>query len=168
MLALKITDQKDFTNKLFLKDTFDLFWMNQAEIITSNVFTVDGSLKMDFFDNDEQDFLASSHRTCSLWKEVRPLCYYIIRGKRAPLSFKIVLQFSPNKIPALLQGSSVNISPDTISGLYLNLQYKNKMLLCTTGTSLTAFLPNKELEHLWDRFVLDFFSSKEILTEELN
>ena len=54
MLALKITDQKDFTNKLFLKDTFDLFWMNQAEIITSNVFTVDGSLKMDFFDNDEQ------------------------------------------------------------------------------------------------------------------
>ncbi len=68
MLALKITDQKDFTNKLFLKDTFDLFWMNQAEIITSNVFTVDGSLKMDFFDNDEQDFLASSHRTCSLWE----------------------------------------------------------------------------------------------------
>ena len=27
MLALKITDQKDFTNKLFLGDTFDLFWL---------------------------------------------------------------------------------------------------------------------------------------------
>ena len=38
MLALKITDQKNFTNKLFLGDTFDLFWLNQAEIITSNVF----------------------------------------------------------------------------------------------------------------------------------
>ena len=62
MLALKITDQKNFTNKLFLGDTFDLFWLNQAEIITSNVFSIDGKLQTDFFDNDEQEFLASSHR----------------------------------------------------------------------------------------------------------
>ena len=55
MLALKITDQKNFTNKLFLGDTFDLFWLNQAEIITSNVFSIDGKLQTDFFDNDEQD-----------------------------------------------------------------------------------------------------------------
>ena len=41
MLALKITDQKNFTNKLFLGDTFDLFWLNQAEIITSNVFSIE-------------------------------------------------------------------------------------------------------------------------------
>ena len=40
MLALKITDKKDFTNKLFLGDTFDLFWLNQAEITTSNLFTI--------------------------------------------------------------------------------------------------------------------------------
>ena len=97
MLALKITDQKDFTNKLFLGDTFDLFWLNQAEITTSNLFTIDGRLQTEFFDNDQQEFLSSSHRTYSLWKEVKPICYSIIRGKRAPLSFKIVLQFSPNK-----------------------------------------------------------------------
>ena len=60
MLALKITDQKNFTNKLFLGDTFDLFWLNQAEIITSNVFSIDGKLQTDFFDNDEQEFLASA------------------------------------------------------------------------------------------------------------
>ena len=86
MLALKITDQKNFTNKLFLGDTFDLFWLNQAEIITSNVFSIDGKLQTDFFDNDEQEFLASSHRTFSLWKEVKPFCYSVIRGKKAPLS----------------------------------------------------------------------------------
>ena len=87
MLALKITDQKDFTNKLFLGDTFDLFWLNQAEITTSNLFTIDGRLQTEFFDNDQQEFLSSSHRTYSLWKEVKPICYSIIRGKRAPLSF---------------------------------------------------------------------------------
>ena len=118
MLALKITDQKNFTNKLFLGDTFDLFWLNQAEIITSNVFSIDGKLQTDFFDNNEQEFLASSHRTFSLWKEVKPFCYSVIRGKKAPLSFKIVLQFSPNKTAALLQSSAFSLSPELITGLY--------------------------------------------------
>ena len=167
MLALKITDHKDFTNKLFLKDTFDLFWLNQAEIITSNIFTIDGKLQTDFFDNDEQDFLASSHRTCSLWKEVKPFCYSVIRGKRAPLSFKIVFQFSPNKAASLIQNSSISISPDLVSGLFLNLQYKNKTLLCTTGTSLKTFLPGKELDHLWEQYILDFFAKSEIHAESL-
>ena len=167
MLALKITDQKDFTNKLFLKDTFDLFWLNQAEITTSNRFTIDGKLQKDFFDNDEQEFLSSSHRTCSLWKEIKPFCYSIIRGKRAPLSFKIVLQFSQNKAAALIQNSGLTLSPDQISGLYLNLQYKNKTLICTTGTALTTFLPGKGLEHLWDQYVLDFFSRNELLIQEM-
>lgn len=167
MLALKITDQKDFTNKLFLKDTFDLFWFNQAEITTSNRFTIDGKLQTEFFDNDEQDFLSSSHRTCSLWKEIKPFCYSIIRGKRAPLSFKIVLQFSQNKAAALIQNSGLLLSPEQISGLYLNLQYKNKMLICTTGTALTTFLPEKGLEHLWDQYVLDFFSRNELLIVEM-
>ena len=86
MLALKITDQKNFTNKLFLGDTFDLFWLNQAEIITSNVFSIDGKLQTDFFDNDEQEFLASSHRTFSLWKENHFVILLSVEKKRLFLS----------------------------------------------------------------------------------
>ena len=167
MLALKITDQKNFTNKLFLGDTFDLFWLNQAEIITSNVFSIDGILQTDFFDNDEQEFLASSHRTFSLWKEVKPFCYSVIRGKKAPLSFKIVLQFSPNKTAALLQSSAFSLSPELITGLYLNLQYKNKTLFCITGTSMKTFLPGKELDHLWEQYVMDFFHRSGLSVEEV-
>lgn len=167
MLALKITDLKDFTNKLFLGDTFDFFWLNQAEIVTSNIFSIDGRLQTDFFDNDEQDFLSTSHRTCSLWKEVKHICHSIIRGKRAPLSFKIVLQFSPNKTAALLQNSPLSVSAEQVGGLFLNLQYKNKTLLCTTGTSLKTFLPGKELDHLWDQYITDFFNRSEISAESL-
>ena len=104
-------------------------------------FPLTANSKLIFFDNDEQEFLASSHRTFSLWKEVKPFCYSVIRGKKAPLSFKIVLQFSPNKTAALLQSSAFSISPELITGLYLNLQYKNKTLLCITGTSMKTFLP---------------------------
>ena len=167
MLALKITDLKDFTNQLFLGETFDSFWLNQAEIITSNTFTIDGRLQTEFFDNDEQTFLSSSHRTFSLWKEVKPFCYSVIRGKRAPLSFKIVLQFSPNKAATLLRNSAVLISPELVTGLYLNLQYKNKVLLCTTGTSLKVFLPGKELERLWEQYIMDFFHHNNFSVEEV-
>ena len=167
MLALKITDQKDFTNKLFIGETFDAFWLNQAEIITSNIFSIDGRLQTDFFDNDEQEFLVSSHRTFSLWKEVKPFCYSVIKGKRAPLAFKIVLQFSPNKAATLLQRLSGSISPEQVTGLYLNLQYKNKAIFCTTGTSMKTFLPGKELDHLWEQYVADFFHRNGLSVEEV-
>ena len=167
MIALKITDLKDFTNKLFLGETFDAFWLNQAEIITSNIFTIDGRLQTEFFDNDEQEFLTSSHRIFSLWKEVKPFCYSVIRGKRAPLSFKIVLQFSPNKAAALLQNASLSIAPELVTGLYLNLQYKNKTLLCTTGTSLKTFIPGKDLDHLWEQYMMEFFRRNSFSVEEV-
>ena len=56
MLALKITDQKDFTNKLFLGETFDAFWLNQAEIITSNIFSIDGRLRLIFSTTTSRNF----------------------------------------------------------------------------------------------------------------
>ena len=50
MLALKITDLKDFTSKLFIGDVFDHFWLNSADIATYNLFSIDGKLQQDFFD----------------------------------------------------------------------------------------------------------------------
>ena len=88
MLALKITDQKNFTNKLFLGDTFDLFWLNQAEIITSNVFSIDGKLQTDFFDNDEQEFLASSHRTFSLLERSKTILLFCYPRKKSASFFQ--------------------------------------------------------------------------------
>ena len=91
----------------------------------------------------------------------------MIRGKRAPLSFKIVLQFSPNKAAALLQNASLSIAPELVTGLYLNLQYKNKTLLCTTGTSLKTFIPGKDLDHLWEQYMMEFFRRNSFSVEEV-
>ncbi|WP_373217123.1 DUF5721 family protein [Ruminococcus sp. 5_1_39BFAA] len=167
MLALKITDLKDFTNKLFIGEVFDHFWLNSAEISTYNRFTIDGKLQQNFFDNDEKEILAGTGRTYSLWKEVKPYCYSIIRGRRTPLYFKIVLQLSYKKTISLLKHSEPGLSADSISGLYLNLQYKNKTLLCTTGISFNTFMQTKHLEQLWNSTILDFFSQNHILFEEL-
>lgn len=167
MLALKILDIRDFTNKLFLGEVFDQFWLNTADIATYNLFSIDGKIQRDFFDNDELEILDRNQRTYSLWKEVRPHCCSFIRGKRTPLYFKIILQLSHRKTEAVIQGSDIGIGAESIKGLYLNLQYKNKTLLCTTGTSLSTFLPDKRLEQIWDSMILEFFSQNHILFEEM-
>ena len=74
MIALKITDLRDFTNKLFIREVFDSFWLNQAEITTYNTFSIDGKLHTDFLDSDQLQILQKSGRTYSLWKETRPFC----------------------------------------------------------------------------------------------
>lgn len=167
MLALNITDVKDFMNKLLIGSVFDHFWLNEATITTFNTFTVDGQLQKDFFDSDAREALERSARTCSLWMEVKPFCYSVIRGKRTPLSFKIVFQLSYNKMKAALDSTDVGIAAENITGLYLNLQYRNKTLLCTTGSSLKTFLPGKRLDQYWDGMILDFFRQNEILFEQV-
>ncbi len=52
MLALKITDIRDFTNKLFIGEVFDKFCLTEASITTFNTFSIDGRLLKDFFDTD--------------------------------------------------------------------------------------------------------------------
>lgn len=167
MLALKITDLKDFTNKLFIGNVFDHFWLNRADISTYNLFSIEGKLQKDFFDSDQQEILDGTSRTYSLWAEVKPFCHFVIRGKRPPLYFKIVFQLSSQKTKSLLENENPGLPLDSLQGLYLNLQYKNKILLCTTGTSFHTFVPGKQVEQLWDHTVLDFFRQNKILYEEL-
>ena len=52
MLALKISDIKDFMNKLLIGEVFDHFSFIESSITTFNTFTIDGKLQHDFFDTD--------------------------------------------------------------------------------------------------------------------
>ena len=167
MLALKITDIRDFTNKLFIGEVFDKFCLSEASITTFNTFTIDGRLQRDFFDTDSLNKLTEHGRTHSLWKEIRPFCWSVIRGKRTPLSFKIVLHLSRNGIEAAMRNTDLGISSEQIDGFYLNLQFKNNALLCTTGTSLKTFLMTKQPEQFWDDMILQFLNQNQILFEKL-
>ena len=66
MLALKITDIRDFTNKLFIGEVFDKFCLSEATVTTFNTFTIDGRLQKDFFDTDSMNRLILSGRTSDL------------------------------------------------------------------------------------------------------
>ena len=64
MLALKITDIRDFTNKLFIGEVFDKFCLSEAVITTFNTFTIDGRLQKDFFDTDSLNKITEHGHVC--------------------------------------------------------------------------------------------------------
>lgn len=164
MIALKITDVKDFMNKLLRSDLFDSFETTEVTITTFNTFTIDGGLRKDFFDTDEWQELEENKRTCSLWKDLKPHCFSVIRGKRTPLSFKIIFQYPLGLTQSFMERHK--ISPDQGSRLFLNLQYRNKELLCTTGVARDTFVADKSLEQQWDQLILRYFHKKEIEFQE--
>ncbi len=167
MLALKINDVKEFMNQLLIGETFDHFQLVEVSITTFNTFSIDGTLKREFFDTDTCDILDQSSITYSFWKEVKPYCYSVIRGKRTPLHFKIIFQLSKDQTLSVVQNMNSSMAPELIKGFFLNLQYKNKELLCTTGLSLQTFYPDKTPEYWWDSAVLNFFRHRKIAFEKL-
>lgn len=152
MLALKISELKTFTGKLFLKEDFHSLLLVEASFTTSVTHTIDGTLQKDFFDTDD-----CPSRTYCLWKDVQPICYAIIKGKRTPLQFKIVFQLAREQIAGILAQSGLSCQPEDIFGLFLNCQFDGQQLLCTTGTSLRIFSLDKSLDQLWDAMVCRFF-----------
>lgn len=166
MIALSIIDVKDFMNKFLIGEVFDRFFLVEASVTTFNTFTIDGRLQQDFFDTDIAAMHKSNSIEYSLWRDVKPYCFSVIRGRRTPLNFRIVLQLSPKQTQQILNPSFPDGSvPDC--RFCLNLQYRNDSLLCTTGVSYTSFCLDKRPEHLWDEMIRKFLSGQHIAFQVL-
>ena len=138
---------------LLLKDTFDSFSFIEGQITTFNTFQIDGYLQKEFFDE-------APKQTYSHWKDVRDFCFNIIRGKRTPLSFKIVLALNENAYADFLSAHQITTyRPEDIRGLYLNFHYNGSTLQCVTGISMKTFTLDKSLEKEWDQHAEGFFKS---------
>ncbi len=135
---------------LLLKPAFHHFSFIEGEVTTFNRFQVDGRLHKDFFDETPK-------REYSLWKDVQQYFLSIIKGKRTPLSFKIILSLSSEDFNIFLKEHGLSFRPEEIQGLYLNLRYDGSSLQCVTGTSMNTFTMDKSLENEWDTYVKKFF-----------
>ncbi len=131
---------------LLLRETFDSFSLIEADITTFNTFHIDGYLQKDFFSEGELP-----DHNFSRWKDVREFCLNIIKGKRTPLNFKIVLSLGEEHFSEFLTESGItSLTPQDIQGLYLNFHYDGSNLQCVTGTSTKVFTLDKSLEQQWD------------------
>lgn len=162
MISLTLTNRKDFMSHLLLSDTFDHFSFIEGEIVTFNTFRMEGYIQKAFFESEK------TLPEYSLWKHVREYCFSLIRGRRAPLSFKFIFRLSPQNTRRLIEHNHLDFRPEAVQGLYLNIRYDGTSLRCVTGTSFHTFTLDKSLEHIWDRNVQDFLSQKGIAFEPSN
>ena len=167
MIALQITSLKQFMNALLAADTFDIFLLEQASITTYNTFQIDGRQNKAFYSEEEWNDASIRPYEFTRWKDIRGLCFDLIKGKHTPTAFKFVLQLCPEYIEGILQKEDTLLKSDDIKSLVLTLKYDGNHLVLVTGTSLKTFIPDKSIEQYWDYAVKRFLAKKELTFEEL-
>ena len=165
MQAFQIKELKNFMAKLLATDTFDCFLLAEATITTYNTFIIDGHLVKDFFTGDVNDDTELSLQEFSEWKDMRGLCFDLIKGKRTPVNFKFILHLKPELIENILKQGESALSLSDIKAFVLNLKYDGSHLTCITGTAFHNFVLDKTPDRLWDEYITQFFSEKEISFE---
>lgn len=161
MLALTIEDKKTFTHELLVGDLFDRFLCCKVVLHHNVDYVIDGHYNPSFFDSEEQE--NRKQQVYASWTELKPLVFQIIKGKRLPEGFQIVLAASAESIEKLLQKCPSAIQPSQVEGLYVNLYYKNETLTLTTGSSYTVFTTDRSLEQLFEDAVIKLIRSKDII-----
>ena len=156
MRAFEISDRKDFTAMLFIGTVFDEFRLVSARFDTFAGFSIEGRRNAGYYDSDENKEV-SPDAEYILWKEAKPHAFQLIRGKKPPLRFQIVLRY-PRDLSVIPSGMDLSAqAPGT--ALYLNIGYRNQQLLCTTGAAVPGFIPGFRPDSVWDQAVEDFLKS---------
>lgn len=167
MIALQITSLKQFMNAFLTADTFDIFLLEQASITTYNIFQIDGRQNKAFYSEEEWEDASIRPYDFTRWKDIRGLCFDLIKGKHTPTAFKFVLQLCPEYVESILKSEDTLLKTDDIKSLVLTLKYDGNRLVLVTGTSLKTFIPDKSIEQYWDNAIRRFLSKKELGFEEM-
>lgn len=163
MISIKINDINNFMQNILVQDTFDSFLISEGEISTSNTFTFNGSINKNFYDTNE---LGDIYEDFIFWKQLKHICFEIIRGKKVPTHMKLIFALPKNSYRKIIGDSGMNISVDSIGGLYLHVLYENNQITVITGTSLNIFTMDKTLDKYWDNIMKNFLN-KYFDTEEI-
>ncbi len=167
MIALQISELKDFMNKFLCSEIFDNFLLQEASIQGNVTYHIEGGLHTDFYSTDELESEGLSGLSFIPYGKVRNQCFNLIKGKRTPSFFKFVLLLSPVNLANTLERSHSSFSPNDITGAFINLKFQGGTLVITTGVSYRIFSVDKSFEQEWDLLVKRFLKTHEIVFEEL-
>lgn len=152
MISETIKHTNQFMNQLLASDYFDHFLVNSITVNTFSNYQIDGHIKKDFFSTEEWEQLES--HTYASYAVLRPICYQLVKGKKLPLSLKIIFALNEKEKNQLLTASDSPLSPEDIRDLFINIKYDHGSVTYTTGTSYHIFTMDKTLEQTFDRYVM--------------
>lgn len=167
MIALKITEVKNFMNQFLCQEVFDHFLLQEAVIQTNALYHIDGTVQKEFYTNEEMEELALNGLPFLPYGMLRSQCFGLIRGKKTPTYFKFSLLLSPENLERTLAKSDSSFTANDISAVFLNVKFQNGDLTITTGISYRIFSTDRTLEHEWDALMKKFLTRHEIAFDEL-
>lgn len=149
MTALHVTDIKNFMNLLFNGSSFDSFLFVEGDISTSVDYHISGRVNYSFYSEEELESLKLEEYQD--WKTTKTIILQMIKGRRLPVSMKLVLK----------KNGREDIT------YYLNVRFENSNLLLVTGISRTGFSLDKSGEKEWDENAKGFLAKCGIEFEEM-
>lgn len=166
MIAVELTDVKDFMNKLLRSETFDHFLMQEAVITGAATYTINGQITKGFYSEEELEEQHLVGYRFLPFSMLRGNCFDLIKGKKTPSAFRFVFLLSPSNMEKTITAVGSSYKPADVTGMYINLKYQNQLLSLTTGIAYNIFSTDKTLENEWDKMVMKFLKQNQIAFEE--
>ncbi len=157
MITLEIKDIRLFMQKLLTSEAFDSFFLEEASITTFNTFLIDGHTVKAFYEGlDSEGNEAAPIQPFSTWKQMRPICFSLMKGSRSPMAFKFVLHAGERYMERMKSNPLANAHVEQIKALAVNIRFESGSLKCVTGTAYDSFILDRTIDNIWDG---DFVSS---------
>jgi len=165
MILCKIKDKKDFMAKLLTGETFDSFLLKEASIHGFVPYQIDGHINKAFFGDETDDAITFTAYEYVQWKDIRPVCFDLIKGKRTPTKFAFILYLKPEAMVAMFEKAGLSATDSLVQNLILNIRFEQGEMSITTGVDYSGFTLDKQAEQLWDTTTGKFLNKKEIAYE---
>ena len=157
MIKIEIKEKKEFMQCFLNTKAFDSFLLKELKLTTYNTFTIDGRIHKNYYDTAQAKELETEDSlSFSSWENMRPIVYDLIKGKRLPLQFHIVLYLSPSHAETLLKKE--NAPTEAVEALACNIQFSSNTLYVTTGVAYKSFTMDKTVENIWDETMEKFLN----------
>ncbi|MCQ2081532.1 MAG: DUF5721 family protein [Lachnospiraceae bacterium] len=153
MKAFSVESTKNFMKELLVGEKFDDFLLEEATIKTYNTFKIDGRILPEFYEDYEFGY------EFSLWKNMKGICFDLIKGKQVPVGFHFVLQLAPEKVQQILRLGGSTTPADMVKSFTLNIKYQNNEITLVTATAFNTFIMDKTPDALWDNYIEQFLQS---------
>lgn len=167
MIALELTNIKDFMNKLLRTEVFDHFLLQEAMITSSATYNINGQITKGFYSEEEIQELHLEGCRFLPFSLLKTNCFDLIKGKKTPSAFRFVFLLSPKNMEKTISAVRSSYTPTDVTGMYINIKYQNQLLSLTTGIAYNTFSTDKTLELEWDKMVMKFLKQHEIDFEEI-
>lgn len=164
MIALQITELKPFMGKLLGTNIFDDFLLQEATLQMGIHYYIDGHINKAFYEANENTESSVELPPFISYGEVRGTLYDLIKGKRTPLGFQVVLQLSPERCSMIFPEG---LEKHFIKGLLLNIRYDGAKAMITSGISYSSFTLDKAPDLIWDEALMSFLRGADISFEQL-